>query len=126
MSLTPRLFAHAQLDELRVELQRQEQLRHMKRARERLEEQREKVGFYRCLRSSHHTEIRLLEAYARLPPHAHAHVHAHVVRLAACTIQFRALCLDVAAPAAAQRAAAPTSSRTHPACVTPNVAFAAP
>ena len=73
MSLTPRLFAHAQLDELRVELQRQEQLRHMKRARERLEEQREKVGFYRCLRSSHHTEARLLEAYARLPPDAHAH-----------------------------------------------------
>jgi hypothetical protein len=88
MSLTPRLFAHAQLDELRMELQRQEQLRHMKRTRERLEEQREKVGF-----SCHQTETRLLEASARLPP--------HVVRLAACTTSFGAVCLHVAAPAAA-------------------------
>ena len=114
MSLTPRLFAHAQLDELRVELQRQEQLRHMKRARERLEEQREKVGFYRCLRSSHHTEARLLEAYARLPPDAHArachdthahedthhdmHVHAHAHVTCACDMCMCMLCAWLHAP----------------------------
>ena len=80
MSLTPRLFAHAQLDEFRVELQRQEQLRHMKRTRERLEEQREKVGLYRCLRSCHRTETCICPAAATCcAPGCMRHIISRVV-----------------------------------------------